>query len=54
MSAISLDFPASPAKIASPPDGCEMTDKLGFTSAPPSSHPLGDPSAGDVSNPDIT
>jgi hypothetical protein len=30
----SLDFPASAAKIAAPPDGCKMTDKLGISSAP--------------------
>jgi len=52
--AFSLDIPGSPAKIAGPPDGCKMTNKLGFTSAPPPSHPLGDPSAGDISNPDVT
>jgi len=32
--AIPLDFHASPAKIAVPPDGCKMTDKLGISSAP--------------------
>jgi hypothetical protein len=31
---VSLDIPASAAKIAVPPDGCKMTDKLGISSAP--------------------
>jgi hypothetical protein len=34
-----LDIPVSPAKIAVPPDGCKMTDKLGTSSAPPVKSP---------------